>query len=58
MQALTRFFARLERFMVAATFAEANCPDTARQIMDEGKRIANQRPTARVSDDRRPTLHM
>lgn len=60
MQALMKFMARLERLMVAATFAEAGCWDTARWVMDEEKRYAQQRPTSRVSvsTSQRPTLHM
>lgn len=58
MQALMKFMARLERMMVAATFAEAGCWDTARWVMDEEKRYARQRPQVTVSAGQRPTLHM
>ena len=60
MQALMRFIARMERLMVAVTFAEANCVDTARWVMDEEKRYARQRPQSRVSTSAKqyPTLRM
>ena len=60
MQAFMKFIARLERMMVAVTFAEADCHDTARWIMDEEKRYAKQRPQSRVtvSTDQRPTLRL
>jgi hypothetical protein len=62
MKALMKFMNldRLERLMVAATFAEAGCPDTARWIMDEEKRYAQQRPVNQntVSAHQRPTLHV
>lgn len=60
MQALKKFMARMERWMVAASFAEAGCWDTARQVMDEEKHHARQRSRARVSvsNDQRPTLRM
>lgn len=60
MQALMKFIARLERLMVAATFAESGCWDTARWVMDEEKRYARQRPHSRVSatTNQYPTLRM
>ena len=60
MQALMKFVARLERLMVAVSFAEAGCWDTARWVMDEEKRYAQQGPRSRVSvsSDQRPTLRM
>ncbi|MCG6911938.1 MAG: hypothetical protein LJE94_17700 [Deltaproteobacteria bacterium] len=60
MQTLMKFMARLERWMVAATFAEAGCWDTARWFMDEEKRYArhHSRVQASVSTNQRPTLRM
>jgi hypothetical protein len=58
MQTLMKFVARLERVMVAVSFAEAGCRDTARWVMDEEKRYARQRPQSRVSANQRPTLHV
>ena len=60
MQALKNFMARMERWMVAASFAEAGCWDTARQVLDEGKPHSRQysRPRVSVTNDRRPTLRM
>lgn len=60
MQALMKFMDRLERLMVAVTFAEAGCSDTARWVMDEEKRYAQQRSQSRasVSAKQYPTLHM
>ncbi len=60
MQALKKFMTRLERLMMAATFAEAGCWDTARQVMDEEKRHARRhtRPKVSASNNQRPTLHM
>lgn len=60
MQALMKFIARLERLMVAVTFAEAGCWDTACWVMDEERRLARQRPQSRVSVTAKqyPTLRM
>lgn len=59
MQALMKFMARLERLIVAATFAEAGCWDTARWVMNEEKRYAQQRPQSRASmAANQPTLRM
>ena len=60
MQTLLKFMARFERLMVAATFAEAGCWDTARWVMDEEKRYARQRSRSQVSVsvDSRPSLRM
>jgi hypothetical protein len=60
MQVVMKFIARLERLMVAATFAEAGCWDTARWVMDEEKRYIRQRPQSRVSvaASQHPTLRM
>jgi hypothetical protein len=60
MQALMKFMFRLERLLVAATFAEAGCWKTARWVMDEEKRYAQQRPRSRVSvsTNQRPFLRI
>jgi hypothetical protein len=60
MQTLMRFMERLERWMVAAAFAESGCWNTARRVMGEEKRYAQQHSRSRISAsaNQRPTLRM
>ena len=50
---------RLERMMMAAAFAEADCADTALEILEDAKRPRKRRVSrTRVSSEQRPVMRI
>ena len=50
---------RLERMMMAAAFAEADCADTALDILEEGKRPRKRSVSrSRVASEQRPVMRV